>query len=88
MSITTVAVLNNDIAVKGAVSKAFSIVKYKLKGWRRQCQFFAPPNIKQTDTVQTLLDEAVSLVDCDIKQNLSRFRDGEDVSQFGLAVRR
>ena len=42
--------------------------------------------MKQTDTVQTLLDEAESLVGCDIKQNLSRFSAGEDVSWFGLAV--
>ena len=63
MSIVTV---NNYVTVK-----AFSVVKYK---WDEEKSVnFA--NMMQTSHVQALLDEAESLIDCDINQALSKFNE-------------
>ena len=68
MSIVTV---NNYVTVKGTVPKAFSVVKYK---WDEEKSVnFA--NMMQTSHVQALLDEAESLIDCDINQALSKFNE-------------
>ena len=61
MSIVTV---NNYVTVKGTVPKAFSVVKYK---WDEEKSVnFA--YMMQTKHVQALLDEAESLIGCDINQ--------------------
>ena len=68
MSIVTV---NNYVTGKGTVPKAFSVVKYK---WDEEKSVnFA--NMMQTSHVQALLDEAESLIDCDINQALSKFNE-------------
>ena len=68
MSIVTV---NNCVTVKGTVPKAISVVKYK---WDEEKSVnFA--NMMHTDYVRAPLDEAESLIDCNINQALSKFNE-------------
>ena len=66
-----IATVNNYVIVKGTVPKAFSVVKYKCD--EEKSVNFA--NMMQTNHVQALLDEAESLIDCDINQALSKFNE-------------
>ena len=67
----SIATTHTDVAVKGTVNKAFSFVKYK---WdeEKSASFSC---MMQTEHAQALMNEATSLINCEINQALSKFNE-------------
>ena len=67
----SIATTHTDVAVKGTANKAFSFVKYK---WdeEKSTSFSC---MMQTEHAQALMNEATSLINCDINQALSKFNE-------------